>query len=870
MRNSPVSVWTAKVMRDGYGRGLVGLLALAFLPSIAPSVVAQERAVLEEVMVTATRRETDQQTTAMSITSIAPEQMEKRFMTDIRGVADLAPNVVMENVTRFNAADFAIRGTGTNDIITTVDTAIGVVIDGFALAHSQSQLLDSFDLASIEILRGPQGTLFGKNTTGGVVNVRTKRPEMNEFGAEAVARAGNDGMRQIRFAANVPLMEDKLAARFMYSNNQHDGFYRNYADHYLYGTPALPKTPLGLPVEGDGRDLGGVDVELFRGKLLWEPSDNYSALLSIEYFDENSPSPPSINETPLDGLDSQGIFRGFLFNAIGFPGIQTTCAGRGDNCIYETGVSFRGDGLKMEEGHRTEKTTILLEQSLDVGQINYNLLLGYLDQEERLPSDYTGVGFPSLFDATRNVDREQFQAELRMTTDFDGPLNFTAGAGYFVNDLKYRQVAYIGFLQVPFLFDGDGDGLTDTPVSIFGAAGTFCDIEDIDAANGVAGGDLDPSLAGLFVGGNGCLLIDPGGNDRANYFHRRQDGKAIGIYLDGTYALTDRINLTLGTRFSDEEKDYYAPNGAVLTPEQVALFDRTNGDESLDKVVPLDQYAFVVDESASWDGFSFRAGIDYQFSDDVFSYFMFSDGFKSGSFVESCASFTSCSTPFNEETATQFEVGLKADLLDRTLRINSSVFFLEFEDVVRSQVVRITNQFGQPDQETQFRNIAGQENWGAEVEATWYPLESLKLSANAGYLDCKYTEFETDLNGDGVNDDASGLEPNFCPEYQLYADGTYDWELRNGGRITLFGSVHHTPESEYSVFNSDFTQLSERTLVNASIAYEEPEGRWRISAFGNNLTDEVYRTSANSVAGLWNFSNYGPRRQMGVEVMVKF
>ena len=150
----------------------IGIATLGFGPVVS-AADDQERATIEEVVVTATRRETSQQTTAISVTTITPEQIERRFMTDIRGIADLSPNVVMENVTGFNAAAFAIRGTGTNDIITTIDTAIGVVIDGFALAHSQSQLLDSFDIESIEILRGPQGTLFGKNTTGGVVNYRS-------------------------------------------------------------------------------------------------------------------------------------------------------------------------------------------------------------------------------------------------------------------------------------------------------------------------------------------------------------------------------------------------------------------------------------------------------------------------------------------------------------------------------------------------------------------------------------------------------------------------------------------------------------------------------------------------------------------------
>ena len=821
-----------------------------------------QRAVIEEVVVTATRRETDQQSTALSVTTITPEQIEKRFMSDIRGIADLSPNLIMENVTGFNAASFAIRGTGTNDIITTIDTAIGVVIDGFALAHSQSQLLDSFDIETIEVLRGPQGTLFGKNTTGGVINVRTKRPEMDVFGADFVGRGGTDGLEQIAAAVNLPIIDETLAARLVYSSSKHDGFYKNTKQHSIFGTPALPETPLGLPVNGDGRGLGGSDVELFRAKLLWEPTERYSAQLSVEIFDDDSETPPAVNETPVDGLDSQGIFRSFLFNAIGFPGIQTTCRGRGDDCIYSTGVSFRGDGLRMEEGHRTDKTTVILEQNFDTDNMNYYLHLGYLYQEERLPSTYTGEAFPSLFDATRNVEREQKQIEFRMTSDFDGPFNFTAGAGYFINDLDWRAISYVGFTAVPLLADLDGDSIGDVPISIFAPA-TLCDIENID----VDGGMNVPAL-GLFADGNGCLLINPTANDRTNYAPRSQDGEAFGVYADGTFAVTDKLNFTFGIRYSDEEKDFFAPTGAALTDEQVDLFNRSEGDDTLDKNVPLSQFDFVVDESESWDGISLRAGLDYQFSDEVFGYFMYSEGFKSGSFVETCASITSCTTPFDQEEATQYEIGLKTDLLDRTLRVNASLFLIEFEDVVRSQVVRIINRFGDPDQETQFRNIATQENWGGEVEVTWYPTDNIRMSANASYLECEYDDFVTDLDGDGINDDASGLEPNFCPESQFYVDGSYDWNFSNGGRMTFYASVHHTPESEYSVFNSDFTQLEERTLVNASIAYEEPEGRWRISAFGNNLTDETFRVSANSVAGLWNFSNYGPRRQYGVELRV--
>lgn len=847
----------------------LGALSALFGFGLLPSAVAEEAGagIIEEVVVTATRRATNQQSTALSITTVTAEQIEKRFMTDLRGVADMAPNVVMENVTGFNAAAFSIRGQGTNDIITTIDTATGVVIDGFVLVHSQSQLLDTFDLASIEILRGPQGTLFGKNTTGGVINVKTKRPVMNEFTTQIVGRAGNDGLGEGKFAVNIPLIDDTLAARLMATYTTHDGFYKNDKISQVFGTSAQPETPLGLAVNGDGRDLGGTEVFFMRGKLLWEPTDTYSALVSVEYFQDSSDSPPAVNETPADGTDSQGIFRAFLFNPIGFPGIQQTCPNTTKSrkdCIFSTGVSFRGDGIRMEDGHRTDKFQLLIEQSLDVGNFNYNLLFGYLDQEERLPSTYTGEALPSLFDATRNVEREQFQFEGRVTSDLDGPFNFTAGAGYFINNLDWRAISYVGFTAVPFLFDGDGDGNPETPVSIFGP-GTLCDIENIDAANGSS--DIVP---GLFVDGNGCLLINPTANDRTNFAPLKQDGKAIGIYFDGTYDLTEQLTLTAGIRYSDEEKDFFKRSGAALTPEQVEIFNNTKGDKTLEKTMSDAEFDFITDQDESWDGVSLRVGLDYQINDDLFTYFMFSEGFKSGSFVETCATTTSCDASFDQEESTQYELGIKADLLDNSLRINASVFFLDVKDVVRSQVVQIVNRFGDPDQETQFRNIAGQENYGGEVEATWYPNAELRLQATGAYLHCEYTEFTTDLDGDGINDDASGLEPNFCPEWQLSLDGNYVFVLGGGGTINLNGSIHWTPEAEYSVFNSDFTQIQERTILNANISYQDPSAHWKATVFGKNLLDEAYRVSANSVAGLWNFSQYGPRLQWGVELMFTF
>lgn len=144
----------------------------------------QERVTsLEEIVVTARRREESLQDAPIAVSSFSAAAIDRQFVTDIRGLAGQIPNVVITNVPGFNAAAIGIRGQSTADIILTFEPAVGVIVDDFVLANVQSQLFDLFDTQRIEVLRGPQGTLFGKNTVGGVINIITKRPT-NELGGE--------------------------------------------------------------------------------------------------------------------------------------------------------------------------------------------------------------------------------------------------------------------------------------------------------------------------------------------------------------------------------------------------------------------------------------------------------------------------------------------------------------------------------------------------------------------------------------------------------------------------------------------------------------------------------------------------------------
>jgi len=194
--------------------GLVSLLAgRAVLAADVPSGGAAQ---LEEVIVTATRRgDTNLQTTPISVSAITANDIERSVAKDISGLASSVPGFSAARVTAFNAASFAMRGVGITDIIVYQDAPVGVSVDDFVMPSVQTQLLDTFDIEGAEVLRGPQGTLFGKNTTGGAVNLRTKRPNMKELGADLRAGFAKFGEKSVQGALDLPLISNTLALRIV-------------------------------------------------------------------------------------------------------------------------------------------------------------------------------------------------------------------------------------------------------------------------------------------------------------------------------------------------------------------------------------------------------------------------------------------------------------------------------------------------------------------------------------------------------------------------------------------------------------------------------------------------------------------------------
>ncbi len=292
---------------------------LALLAAVVPLAVQAQTAApaaqpaaegLQEITVTAERRTSNLQTTPIAVTAIDGNTIAQLAPTTLQDLAQLVPNFSANKINGFNAASFAMRGVGNTDIIVYNEAPIAVLVDDFVMPSVQTQLLDPFDVQEIEVLRGPQGTLFGKNTTGGAVVVHTKQPKLDETTFEANAQGGSRSSYTVQGAFNVPLIDNHLAMRLVVSKERSDGWMSNGASDTIGG----------ITYTGDGSTLGGSDVLTARAKLLWQPTDSVKVSFTYEALRDRSPTPGAVNTTPSDPNPATG-FPYFVFPNLGLPGL---------------------------------------------------------------------------------------------------------------------------------------------------------------------------------------------------------------------------------------------------------------------------------------------------------------------------------------------------------------------------------------------------------------------------------------------------------------------------------------------------------------------------------------------------------------------
>lgn len=812
------------------GTALYFSQAAAQEPTAAASAVQQDAAPeaqgrLNEIVVTATRRATNLQDTPVAVSAVDATLIRQASPRDIADISVFVPNFSAATISGFNAASFAMRGVGQNNIIVYFEPPVAVLVDDFVMPSVQTQILDTFDIDQVEVLRGPQGTLFGKNTTGGAVTVRTKRPEIGELGAEVRGLIGSFKTREAQAAINIPI-GDTLAARFVGSYEYSDGYYKNGA---CYGpvTPFAPSKFAGAQGCGDGEKLGGKDVFAGRAKLLWEPNSAVTALLQYEIIRDSSESVPSVNETP------QG--QGFLFDLLGVGRSTSPTRDPLDNA----GITDRSDPLIfMEKGHRVNVDGGYLNADFDLGLGTITSVTGYRSQRSRLPSSYPGQApraadgsVLSLFDASRDDNRKTFQQEVRFASDLDGPLDFVTGGFYQRDKVDFCVNWLLGFLDLT------------------GASTPF----------------------GAF-------------NDTPYLLCNGQRARSTALFAEATYELSDRLTLTAGGRYTWERKKWRGRQQAFIPLLGGGLDPTIRIDEPLDASVykyPANTIELVDKASEP----TWRVSLGYKAGDDIFLYATYSRGFKGGSFNDQIGAFSPFTDPvtgvtdfaaFREaasatdpELADSYEAGIKTELLDRRLRLNLTGFYVEYKDMQRQIVVPIEVN-GQPGQVTRFFNAAGAKVKGIEAEAVAVPFEGLTLRGVLGYQDGRYTDYVTPVP---AGYDLASAPLDRTPKWQWTLDGNYEFDVGNIGSLALNANLSHVSRNLFTqsiTSPAENTYLDARTLLNASITLAASDASWAVRAIGRNLTNERYKLGTQVVGGLWSYAQYGAPRFFGLEVSYRF
>lgn len=249
-------------------------IAVWLASTISPTLTfaAESAREMEEVVVTSRRRDESQQDVPLSVTAWGSEAIDQIKPTTLRDFDSLAPNVYIGmNTAGPGASAIYIRGIGYADIEKTQSSQVGVIVDGIQMGSSTGQLIDTFDVESIEINRGPQGVLFGKNTIGGNIVVNRVKPQFNDFGINASAELGNFETESFKVRVNIPLIEDTLALKFGVISRERDGYYDN---HNIGGT------------------AGDVDFQSWTAALRWAPADNFEAIMTFDNIDDTSQIPP--------------------------------------------------------------------------------------------------------------------------------------------------------------------------------------------------------------------------------------------------------------------------------------------------------------------------------------------------------------------------------------------------------------------------------------------------------------------------------------------------------------------------------------------------------------------------------------------------
>jgi iron complex outermembrane receptor protein len=720
----------------------------ASVPPPPPPVTAGTTGGLKDVVVTATRQSTKLQKTPVAVTVFGAKALKQQNILTTRDLAGKIPGVetTRSGITPLTQVYF-IRGIGNSDPI--FDPNVGQYLDDVYLPRAINGLGDLTDLERVEVLRGPQGTLFGANSDAGAIRYISKDPT-DETQANIDISGGNYAALNTHAYIAGPIIPGVLDGSIALAHDQHSG--------YTYD-PTI------------GKHVNDQDTTESRAKLLATISPDLTALLEADYTKDNS---------------STGYYSPV------YPIIGGTLA----KPVY--GTANKNDS--------------------------------YASQEPRNNSWDGGVSLRVVYNINPN--------------------------------LTFKSIsAYRGFAQQPVNYNNDGEPLVEyngsaaslsTPFPpLVSISDNFIDYRDqeltqefqllgnYDKFNYVSGlYFLHENFASNRIG----YIVSPGGAGTPAFPEDQiADTKTTdyAAYAQGNYDFTDKLIGTIGGRYTIENRGFLF-QGVYDNFQGVPLVKyadpTTAGEKAANAALALNFTNAGELRNKTWYNFSPKYGLSYQFTPDLYSYATISSGFNAGGF-NNRASSRATALPYDEETVTTYEIGLKTDWFDHRLRINPTLFWNQYKNLQQTATVisPIT------DAPVTVRTNAGSAHTnGFELETTAEPVDGLVLNYDVSYLNTRYDQF----NAPGTNLDtgsttATGNQLPYSPRWQLYGQAVYTPPLPISGEVSLGADVSYETAYYSDVFNYSQNRIGAQAYTDAFISYTLPGDHWTASVNGKNIFNRL-------------------------------
>ena len=718
---------------------------------------------IEEIVVTARHREETLQDVPVAVSAYTGEQLEAQGLSNAQDLFSISPGLYFSQAGQRNSDEqfyLMIRGVGSSPV---VEPSVGVFVDGMYMP-TLGWTLDFLELERVEVLRGPQGALFGRNTEAGALNVITRKPD-EEFRAKATLEAAEFDTYKGGISVSGKLT-DNLFAGFTGFYNTTDGYMNNVT----------------RGEDQDEREKVGARLSF---RVL--PSDSSDILLTLDYtdssghFDAFGDADPGLEFRVADPNATTGSF----VEAHPLAGSDYTTFADADQefNIRNYGVTLNG--------------------SFDVGFATVTSISGYRNVVSKDLHDIDGLPI-TTGNATNQAKTQQeiFSQEIRLASNSDGPLSWIAGIYGFVETLEQRRLS--------------------TLTSGVGAA----------------------LIAPGFVSDN--VKID-------------RDGFAVFGQLD--YAITEQLIVTAGLRYSYETVDQFPDLEVDVTvPTPAGPFN----------------IGFINDamQSKSFSGVSPSGSIKYHWNEDVMTYASITTGFKGGGFTKVVPNTPAQNQAVDNETSLNYEIGIKADLLDNRLRINASIFRSELEDQQLNTRVEVAPGVFAPTTTNAGEGLAQ----GFELEAMARPVDELLIRASVAYVDTEFEEYIAIAPGGGqITYDRSGQSFPEAPEWMGSVSAEYRFAVENMGiDIVPMLTWRYVDDKFIGEGNASipFIDIPSYDILDAQLSVQAD--KWSVTAYAKNLTDEYYVVNkflpqiALAVPGSRAYRKPGAPRQIGVRLVYNF